>query len=151
MLHTFSINISAVTGAVWSTLSPGVPQGSGSLGGHVVAIGCPLLAADPCSPLQPTAVASLSSFPSQRVLELFTAGHTTIFFLFLGDMLPRGDVSGILRVSANVGHLACLPAALPDLGTTRQEEMPGGGGKRVKMTQGCLRSTSSTSWAMQGG
>ena len=49
-LHTFFINISTVTGAVWSTLSPGVPQGSGSLGGHVVAIGRPLLAAAPLLP-----------------------------------------------------------------------------------------------------
>ena len=45
MLHTFSINISTAVRAVWGTLSPGVPQGSGSLGEHGVAVGGPLLAA----------------------------------------------------------------------------------------------------------
>ena len=103
-----------------------------------------------CCPLPPAATPSLSGFPSHGLFACFTSQHTTIFF-FLGEMLSRGRVSCVLGLPAGTGRLACLPPALPDLGTTRQETTPGGSGKWVKTSQGCLHSTFSTSWAMRGG
>ena len=145
MLRTFSINLSTAGGGAWGTLSPGIPKSSGSLRGHVVAVGCPPLAAARLLPAAACRCTIRVQLPLPQGFKCFTSQHTTVFFLFLGGMLSRGEVSCILGLPAGVGCLACLLPALLDQVTTWWERTPGGSGKRVKTTRGCLCSASSTS------